>query len=333
MKIRRQMSLIGLLLSSASVGRAQAPAPLKLEKTIELREVEGRIDHMSVDVQGQRLFVAALGNNTVEVIDLKAGKRTHTISGVGEPQGVLYVAKNGQLYVASSKDGTVKIFDGSSFQLLKTIQYEDDADNLRYDSARERVYVGYGSGGLGELNLEGQKVKEIPLGSHPESFQLEKDSSRIYVNLPKAREIGLVDRDTHSLTRLWSMGLSLSNYAMALDEADHRLFVVTRFPARLHVIDTGSGKSVLMLPVVGDCDDVFYDSAQKRIYAIGGEGAVSVFEQRDADHYREMVRTETVKGARTGFFSPDLERLYVAVRRQGPTPAMIRIFDVRGGRE
>jgi YVTN family beta-propeller protein len=328
-----QTRLAILLFASATLVRAQAVEPLRLEKTVELPEVQGRIDHMFLDVQGQRLFVAALGNNTVEVIDLKAGKRTHTISGLGEPQGVLYVAKNGRLYVASSKDGTVKIVDGTSFQLLKTIEYGDDADNLRYDSARERVYVGYGSGGLGELNLEGQKVKEIPLGSHPESFQLEKGSSRIYVNLPKAREIGLVDRETHSVTGQWSMGLSLANYAMALDEADHRLFVVTRFPARLHVMDTGSGKTVETLPAVGDCDDVFYDSVRKRIHAIGGEGAISVFEQSDADHYGEIVRTPTVKGARTGFFSPDLERLYVAGRRQGSIPAMIRIFDVRGRHE
>jgi hypothetical protein len=116
-------------------------------------------------------------------------------------------------------------------------------------------------------------------------------------------------------------------------EADHRLFVVTRFPARLHVIDTGSGKTVETLPAVGDCDDVFYDSARKRIYAIGGEGAISVFEQKDADHYNEIGRMPTMKGARTGFFSPDLERLYVAVRRQGSSPAMIRIFDVRGRNE
>jgi DNA-binding beta-propeller fold protein YncE len=322
-----------LLLAYATLAKAQAGEPLRLEKTVELPEVQGRIDHMSLDVSGQRLFVAALGNHTVEVIDLKAGKRIHTIPGLGEPQGVLYVPANGHLYVASSKDGTVKIFDGTSFQLLKTMEYGDDADNLRYDSAHERVYVGYGSGGLGELNLEGQKLKEIPLGSHPESFQLEKDSSRIYVNLPKARKIGLVDRETHSVSGHWSMGLSLANYAMTLDEADHRLFVVTRFPARLHVIDTGSGKTIEALPAVGDCDDVFYDSVRKRIYAIGGEGAISVFGQEEANRYREMVRMPTVKGARTGFFSPDLERLYVAVRRQGSTPAMIRIFDVRERKE
>lgn len=322
------MWLFVFLLLSATLVRAQATAPLKLEKTIELPEVQGRIDHMSVDVTGQRLFVSALGNNTVEVIDLKAGKRTHTISGLREPQGVLYVPATGRLYVASSKDGTVKIFDATSYQLLKTVEYGDDADNLRYDSSRERIYIGYGSGGLGELNAEGQKVGEIQLGSHPESFQLEKSSPRIYVNLPKARKVGIVDREAHSVTGSWNTGLSLANYAMALDEADHRLFVVTRFPARLLVIDMGNGKTVQTLPAVGDCDDVFFDAAHKRIYATGGEGGISVFEQQAPDHYRESIRIPTVKGARTGFFSPDLGRLYLAVRRQGSTPAAIQVFEV-----
>src|SRR5262249_46057424 len=140
-----------VLFLSAVVIRAQTPEPLKLEKTIQLPEVQGRIDHMSLDVKGQRLFVAALGNNTVEVVDLKAGKRTITISGLQEPQGVLYVASKDRLFVASSKDGTVKMFDGTSLRLLKTIEYGDDADNLRYDSANEHVYVGYGNGALAEL--------------------------------------------------------------------------------------------------------------------------------------------------------------------------------------
>ena len=124
------------------------------------------------------------------------------------------------------------------------------------------------------------------------------------------------------------MGLTLGNYAMALDEADHRLFVVSRAPARLVVMDTASGKVVQKLAAVGDCDDVFFDQAHKRIYATGGEGAISVFEQQDPDHYREMARIPTVKGARTSFFSPDLGRLYVAVRRQASTAAAIQVFSL-----
>lgn len=322
------MRLVILLLFSATLLRAQSTEPLKVTMTIELPDVQGRIDHMSIDVQRQRLFVSALGNNTVEVIDLKSGKRTNTISGLGEPQGALYVAGNDRLYIASSKDGTVKIFDGTSLKLLKTVDYGDDADNLRYDAARKRVYVGYGSGGLGELEIEGQKIGETKLESHPESFQLEKSSPRIYVNLPKSRKIIVLDRETRTVLSSWGTGMSFNNYPMALDEQNHRLFVVTRLPARLLAIDTSSGKIVQTLSAVGDCDDVFYDQSRKRIYASGGEGAISVFEQEDADHYKLLARLASVKGARTSFFSPDLGRLYLAVRRQGSSPAMIQVFEV-----
>lgn len=321
------MRLTILLLLFAAPAAGQGSAPLKLEKSIELPDVQGRIDHMSIDVKGQRLFVAALGNNTVEVIDLKAGKSTNTITGVREPQGVLYVAGKDRLYVASGKDGTVKIFDGTSLKLLKTVEYGDDADNLRFDAARERIYVGYGSGGLGELDMDGQKGAETKLGSHPESFQLEKERPRSYVNLPKSH-IAVVDRETHSVLSTWSTGFSLANYAMALDEADHRLFVVTRFPARLLVFDTETGKTVQKLSAVGDCDDIFFDQARKRLYATGGEGAIAVFEQQDADHYKEIARVSTAKGARTSFFAPYLKRLYVAARRQGSTAAMIQVWEV-----
>lgn len=325
----RRKILFGILpFLFAALVKAQANEPLKLEKTIQLPDVQGRIDHMSIDVKGQRLFVSALGNNTLEVIDLKAGKRASSISGLNEPQGALFVADNDRLFVASSKDGTVKVFDGSSFNLLKTIEYGDDADNLRYDPARQRIYVGFGGGALGEMDSEGQKIAETKLGAHPESFQLEKTSSRLYVNLPGSRKIAVVDREAHTVVATWGMGLDLGNYAMALDEADHRLFVVPRVPARLVVVDTATGKVVEKLPAVGDCDDVFFDQKRKRIYASGGEGAISVFEQQDRDHYKELARISTVKGARTSFFSPDLDRLYLAVRRQGSTTAKIEVFAV-----
>ena len=323
------MRLFMILLASAVFAWGQAAQPLRLEKTIELPDVQGRIDHMSVDVKGERLFVSALGNNTVEIIDTKAGKRIKTISGLQEPQGVLYVPDNNRLFVANSQDGRVRIFDGTSYAPLKTLDYGDDADNLRYDSVRTRIYVGYGSGALGEIDNEGGKVANIKLDSHPESFQLEKGSPRIYVNLPKSHKIAVLDREKRTPIGSWGTGMAFANYPMALDEANHRLFVVTRFPARLLVFDTNAGKTVQSLPATGDCDDVFYDSARKRIYASGGEGSISVFEQKDADHYAELARITTVKGARTSFFSPDLARFYLAVRRQGSQPASIQIFEPR----
>jgi DNA-binding beta-propeller fold protein YncE len=321
------MRLFVLLFLAATLARAQKIEPLKLEKSIPLPEVQGRIDHLSLDIQGRRLFVSALGNNTVEVIGLNEGKRLHTISGVQEPQGVLYVPSSKRLYVANSGDGTVKVFDAESWNLVKAIEYREDADNLRYDSSRRHVYVGFGAGGLGEFDTDGQKLAEISLGTHPESFQLEKNGPRVYVNLPKSRKIAVLDREKHAVVARWSTGLSLANYPMALNEPDHRLFVVTRFPARLLVLDTGSGKIIQTLSAVGDCDDVFFDSARKRIYTIGGDGAISIFAQDDPDHYSDLGRIPTVKGARTGFFAPELDRLFVAVRRQGSTPAAIQVFD------
>jgi len=320
------MRLLTMLLAWASLAWGQGTQSLRLEKTIELPDVQGRIDHMSVDVKGQRLFVSALGNNTVEVIDIKAGKRVKTITGLAEPQGVLYVPTNDQLYVANGKDGSVRIFDGSSYALVKKLDYGDDADNLRYDAGRKKTLVGYGAGALGEIDNEGVKGADTKLDAHPESFQLEKNGPLIYVNLPKSRKVAVVDREKHMVTTSWGTGMALANYPMALDEKDHRLFVVTRFPARLLVFDTTNGKIVQKLPVVGDCDDIFYDLARKRIYASGGDSAISVFEQLDPDHYKESTRIETVKGARTSFFSADLDRFFLAVRRQGSHSAAIEVF-------
>jgi len=320
------MKLFMILVALAGLAWAQAAQPLRLEKTIELPDVQGRIDHMAIDVKGERLFISALGNNTLEVIDLKAGKRAKTIGQLKEPQGVLYVPATDRLYVANGNDGSVRIFDASSYVPLKTLDYGDDADNLRYDSAHKRIYVGYGSGALGEIGSDGKKVADIKLDAHPESFQLETDSPRIYVNLPNSRKVAVIDREKHTILAMWKTDMAFDNYPMALDESDRRLFVVTRKPARLLVFDTTTGTIVQTLPAVGDCDDVFYDKTRKRIYASGGDGGISIFQQVDSDHYKESARIATVRGARTSFFSPDLDRLFLAVRRQGSQSAAIQVF-------
>jgi DNA-binding beta-propeller fold protein YncE len=320
------MKMFIILVAFAGSAWGQTVQPLRLEKTIELPGVQGRIDHMSIDVKGERLFVSALGNNTLEVIDLKSGKRIKTIGQLKEPQGALYVPEANRLYLANGNDGSVRIFDASSYAPLKTLDYGDDADNLRYDAAHKRIYVGYGSGALGEIDSDGNKVAEIKLDAHPESFQLEKSSPRMYVNLPKSRKVVVVDRDKHSVLATWKTDMAFANYPMSLDEDDHRLFVVTRMPARLLVFDTNTGKIVQKVPAVGDCDDVFYDKTRKRIYASGGDGAISVFQQEDVDQYKELARIATLKGARTSFFSPQLDRLFLAVRRQGSQSAAIQVF-------
>ena len=326
-----QTAFVILLLSlvavpNLSLGQSGASEPLKLETTIPMAEVQGRIDHLSIDVKGQRLFVAALGNNSLEVIDLRENKRVHTINGLAEPQGIAYIPSANRLFVANAKDGSVRAFDAGSWKMLKSISYGDDADNLRHDPSSGHIWVGYGGGALGELDQEGTKVADIKLDAHPESFQLERNGSRIFVNLPGSRKVAVVDRKTRAVVESWSTGGPLANYPMALDERDHRLFVVTRLPARLIVLDTDQGKRVATLPAIGDCDDVFYDERRHRIYAIGGEGGISVFQQRDADHYDELGRIKTVSGARTGFYSAELDKLYVAVRKHESQPAEILVY-------
>lgn len=323
------MRLLSILFTFVAIGLAESNEPLRLEKTIPLPDVKGRIDHMSIDVKNQRLFMAALGNNTVEVIDVAHGKRIHSIPGLHEPQGVLYLPDVNRLYVANGDDGTVRIFDGSSYEPIKAVGLGDDADNVRFDAATKHVYVGYGSGALAVLNEDGTKLAEIGLDAHPESFQLEKNGPRLFVNLPKSRRVAVVNRPKGSVVANWRTGGAFSNYPMALDENDRRLFIVCRLPARLLVLDTSTGRVVENLPVIGDSDDVFYDGARKRIYATGGEGGISVYQQENADHYKEIAKIPTVKGARTSFFSSDLNKLFVAARAQGSEPAAIRVYSTQ----
>ena len=327
----KQMASAIILLSLLATpdiicGQLGASNPLRLESTIPLPEVQGRIDHLAIDVKGQRLFVAALGNNSVEVIDLRTNARVHTIPGLAEPQGIAYLPSSNLVFVANGKDGSVRGFDASSWKMFTSISYGDDADNLRYDSSSGHIWVGYGGGALGEFDQKGTKLADIKLDAHPESFQLEKNGSRVFVNLPRSRKIAVLDRKTRAVLDSWGTGGPFANYPMALDEENHRLFVVTRFPARLIVLDTKHGQRIASLSVIGDCDDLFFDQKRHRIYAIGGEGGISIFQQRDADHYDEVSRIKTVSGARTGFFSPDVDKLYLAVRRHDSQPAEIRVY-------
>src|SRR5215469_2969100 len=280
----------GMLFAGACAYGQDDRSPLRLEKEIALAGVEGRIDHCSVDVPGKRIFIAALGNGTVEVVDLAKGERTAEIKGLKEPQGLYYDDATSRLYVASAGDGTLRIYEGKDLTLRSTLEFGDDADNVRYDEKARQIWVGYGSGGLGNV-AGGEKAEEIPLGAHPESFQLEHNGSRVFVNVPKELGVAVVDRKKHAVISKWGLDWTAANYPMALDEGDARLFVGCRLPARLVILDTNSGHVVVKLPVVGDADDVFFDPARALVYVIGGEGAVDIFRAHDANHYDHVGRT------------------------------------------
>jgi DNA-binding beta-propeller fold protein YncE len=314
------------VMAFALVGLLPA-ATLTMEQTIPLPGVEGRIDHFSLDAVGHRLFVAALGNNTVEVVNLDDGKVMHSIAGLAEPQGVYYLGELNRLYVANGGDGVVRVYDGKTFAAVTTIATDDDADNLRYDAAAKRLYVGHGKGALSAIDVVSNTVVgTVPLKGHPESFQLEKPGAGIFVNVPGAHHIAVIDRDKKSVVSTWSMGLAAANFPMALDEPNHRLMVACRVPARLIVFDTASGKEITKLDLHGDCDDLFFDAARHQIYASCGEGFIDVFTQTDADHYalKEAIKTENK--ARTCFFDGD--RFYLAVPKRGERPAEVRCYRV-----
>src|SRR2546426_1730086 len=329
MKSLCNIFLIGLI-GFAVKAEAQDATPLRLVQTFPLPNVEGRIDHMAVDLKGQRLFIAALGNNTVEVLDLHAGKRIRSITGLHEPQGVGFVSEFNKLFVANAKTGACDILDGESLKLIKSVNFSDDADNVRYDTKSRRVYVGYGSGGLGIINAAtGDQLDAIKLDGHPESFQLEKSGPRIFVNIPTSQKIVVVDREKRAATMTWPTSGATANFPMALDETHHRLFVGFRKPAKIIVFDTEAGKVVADLDSAGDADDIFYDSSRRRVYISGGEGFLSIFQQDDPDHYRAMTKIPTATGARTSLFVPELNRLYLAVPHRGTQRAEVRVYEAQ----
>jgi DNA-binding beta-propeller fold protein YncE len=326
--IIRSFALFALLSALAVASRAVEPGALRQVQSVPLPDVEGRIDHLGVDLHGQRLFVSALGNNTLEVLDLREGKRLTSIKGLKEPQGVFFVSKENKLFVANGDDGSCMVFDGSSYQVLETIHFSSDADNVRYDADQNQIWVGYGEGALGVLDATtGKKVADIALKAHPESFRLEHSGPRVFVNLPDANHtIAVVDRTKRSVIATWPLQ-EAANFPMTPDEANRRLFVVTRRPARLVVLDIESGKEVASYPTVGDADDAFYDAAHKRVYVSGGEGFIDVFDQRSPDDYQAAGRISTASGARTSLFVPELNRLYLAVPHRGNQKAEIRVYE------
>jgi glutamine cyclotransferase len=301
---------------------------LKFKQTIPLPGVEGRIDHFALDASGERLFVCALGNNTVEVLDLRTGERLHSITGLGAPQGIAYIPEFDRLFVANDKDGILKIYDGK-FQQISELNFKDDADNVRYDDASKKIYVGFGSGGIAVVNAsDGKQIGSIKLSAHPEAFELEKTGKRIFANVPNSRHVAVIDRDKSEVVATWKTDLAFANFPMALDEANHRLFVGCRLPSKLVVLNTESGDVVAKIDISGDPDDVFYDRKRHRIYAICGAGKVDIIEQTDANHYKALTKIDTANGARTGLFVPERDTLFVAVPHRGAQQAEIRAYRV-----
>lgn len=292
----------------------EASQSLVLEATIPLKDVSGRIDHLAVDLAHRRLFVAELGNNTVDVIDLDMKQVIQRISGFHEPQGVAYVAGIDTLVVANAKDGSVVFFGGADLSPLGKVELGADADNIRVLSQTDRIVVGFGDGGLAIIDPHSRtKTSEIKLAAHPESFQLTRDEARAFVNVPEAKQVAAVDLKSRRQIAAWPMANIRDNFPMAIDAGDATLAVVFRSPARLALLDTATGAVTAQIETCGDADDVFFDAPRHRIYVSCGDGAVDVLDQA-GQSLRQLARVKTATGARTSLFVPELDRLFVAAR-------------------
>jgi DNA-binding beta-propeller fold protein YncE len=334
MKTVAILSIAGLFLGSIALSQGKPSAfertPMLLVQEIPLPNVGGRIDHFTFDAKRKRVIGAALGNNTVEVVDTFSGRDIHSITGAAAPQGVVYVGEIDRLFVANGTDGKLRIYDGNSFNLLHTVDIGEDADNVRYDSTEKKVYVAYGGdegGGIAVVDpATGKRLEDVAkLDAHPESFQIAASKPVIYANIASKAKIALIDRTTHKVTD-WPLKTGKSNYPMAFDEADHRLFVVTRRPAQLVVLDSESGSTIASVPCVNDADDLYYDAGRKRIYVPGGEGFITVIQQIDADHYEPSAKIPTTIGARTGLWYEKRDRFYLAVPASSKQGAALWVY-------
>jgi DNA-binding beta-propeller fold protein YncE len=321
----RAILLMVLSLTPTAVQAETMAAPLVLETKMLLGDVRGRIDHLAVDVKRQRLFVAELGNNSLGVVDLAAGTALSTIVGFSEPQGVAYVPFADAVYVANAGDGSVRVLRGEDFTPAGRIELGDDADNVRVDTRRKRVLVGYGSGAVAVIDpATNTKTADLRLKAHPEGFQIDDTGTQVFVNVPSAREIQVVNLANGGSRSLSTEGL-YSNFPMAIDGNARRILVVFRSSPTLMALSSRDGKIAAKIETCGDADDVFVDAKRRRVYVSCGDGAIDVFEQRETE-YVHLAQVPTASGARTSLFVPELDRLFVAVRATSGEPAAIWVL-------
>jgi len=302
---------------------------LKLEKEIALPGVKGRIDHIDINIKDHIAYIAALGNNTLEIVDLESGKITGSISGLSEPQGVAYIPKHEEILIANGGTGECGFYNALTLKNTGSIKLAGDADDVRYDESTDKIYVGYGSGGIAIIDATSHKqVGDIALPAHPESFQLDGRTNKLWVNLPGSGLIGIADLKTLKLIAKWSKLLPRANFPMAYDEAQHRIIVGYRVPAKLIVYDSETGKEIFSASMVGDVDDLYWDKDGKQIFISGGGGSVNIFKQTGDVTYKQIADIKTRSGARTSLLVPELSLLLIAARESGDQKAALLVYKI-----
>jgi DNA-binding beta-propeller fold protein YncE len=316
--------------------QGQEKAPLKLVQTLTFpAEVAGNFDHLTVDLQGNRLFTTPEDYKAVVVFDLKTGNVSHTISGVGRPHAVLYREDLNRIYVTDGAAGDLKIYDGADYRLLSTVKLLEDADSIGYESKTKYLYVDNGGGDIHETysmlsvidTTAGTKLADIKIdGDTLEAMALEESSARLFVNNRAKGQVDVIDRNKRELTASWPV-MCKPNVAMAFDEANHRLFVGCR-DGKIAVLDTQTGKELKALPITKGVDDIVYDAGSKRLYA-SCDGDAAVYAQTSPDDYKLLGKVPTGPLGRTSRLVPELNRYFVAVPKHGTTNASVLVFEVQ----
>ena len=323
-------AVVVLLLLGALSAHTQSPPPLNLQRTIALPIGTGKFDHFAFDLNAGRLFIAASGNHSVEVLDLNPGKVMESLTGISKPHGLAWVAATSQLYVADGTQGDLKIFAGSPLHQVKSITLSDDADDMVYDTKSKLLYVGHGGSDaanpamIAVIDTTNQTlVTNLPVATHPEALEIDNTNDRIFVNVADAAEVVVIDGTRHTQTATWKLTRAKDNVPLAYDQENQVLFVACRIPARLLVLDGNSGGELADLPADGGADDLFYDTATHRVYLIAGSGAVDVYEI-DAERTVHAVGIiHTSPGAKTGLLVPSQHALFVGAPAIGGKQAQI----------
>jgi len=337
--------LCGLLAAPASAeGAAAAPAvaaPLTLAGRTELPGYSGDFDHFEVDLKGNRLFLAAEDHATLEVFDLKSVGPTKTIEGFEVPHGLLFMPETNRMIVTDSGPGLSKVVDMTTYKVTGTMGKVPGADSMAYDPSRKHLYVITGGRDakmkdsyLSEFDpATGQLIGELAFPTDKvEGIAIEQKGNRLFVNVTGKNTLAVVNKNTRAVVATWPIKEAEQNAPLAMDESTHRLFVVTRKPGKLVIVNADTGATVASFKAPERTDQVLWDAAAKRIYVLGGEGYIGVFQQTDADHYAEIARVPSATGAKTGILVPELGKLFVAVSPgEGKTGGAVLQFDVAQG--
>lgn len=314
-----------VILAFSSVASADEPKTLKLVQTIPLEGKAGRFDHLALDAKGERLFVANLSNDSLDIVDLKAGKLVKQITGQKKAQGVAFAPALNRIYQGNGTDGVCNVFDGTSFKTLHTLKLSD-ADNVRYHAASGLVYVGHGDKALTAFDAKTYDVKAtILLPGAPESFQIDAERKRMYVNCLKPATVAVIDLEKHEVVAKYPLTLADANYPLTLDLKGQRVFVGCRKKPTVVVLDAVTGKELAGVEIPGDIDDLFYDAKRGRLYASCGEGVLVVLEEK-VGKFTLVESIPTAKLARTCLFDPDSDRLFVVLPRVGDAAPELRIY-------